>query len=70
MFVLEGHVGTVLTMTVDVPPQHGREIARRLGERDNVKLWMVEETHISLQVVWRRRILEDLVESMGLEGEK
>lgn len=58
------------SLDTNVPPNHGMQIARRLGVREGVRLWLKEETHISLQVRWRREILEDLVQSMGVKRER
>lgn len=44
------------------PPSHGKQIAERLGA--NAKLRVEDETHASLTLNWRRRILEDLLKSL------
>lgn len=42
-----------------VPPNHGRQIAKRLG--DHVRLRLEDDTHASIFFRWRKEILEDLV---------
>lgn len=45
-----------------VPPTHGKQIAQRLGTR--ALLNMKDETHASIFTNWRRKFLQDLVESI------
>ena len=45
-----------------VPCNHGEQIAARLGGK--VQLRVEDETHASLTIKWRRRVLEDLVRSL------
>lgn len=56
------------SLDTNVPANHGVQIAKRLGKRKGVKLRVEEETHISLQAVYKREMLEDLVEWMGNSG--
>jgi pimeloyl-ACP methyl ester carboxylesterase len=46
------------------PPSHGEQIKERLGGNANAMLRVEDETHASLTMNWRRRILEDLLKSM------
>ena len=52
------------SLDTNVPANHGVQIAKRLGDGDGVRLRVEEETHISLQAVYKREMLEDLVEWM------
>ncbi|CRK29924.1 hypothetical protein BN1708_005063 [Verticillium longisporum] len=45
-----------------VPPNHGRQIAKRLG--DHVRLRLEHDTHASIFFRWRKEILEDLVSNI------
>ncbi|KAF9878769.1 alpha beta hydrolase fold protein [Colletotrichum karsti] len=45
-----------------VPPNHGVQIAKRLG--DNAHLRLEDDTHASIFFGWRKEVLEDLVKNM------
>lgn len=47
---------------VFVPLNHGETIARRLGDRANLRV--EDETHASIFFNWREQFLEDLVKSI------
>ena len=46
-----------------VPPNHGVQLAKRLGSRAELRL--LDETHVSLTQDWRKEILEDLLKAMA-----
>lgn len=50
------------TQDLNVSGQHGVEIAKRF--RGNAKLRLLEETHMSLQVKYRDRILDEILQDM------
>ena len=59
------------SLDTNVPPNHGVQIKRRFEGRKGVRLRMEEETHVSLQAMYGREMLADLVEWMGRsEGER
>jgi pimeloyl-ACP methyl ester carboxylesterase len=45
-----------------VPPNHGVQLAKRLGSRADLRL--EDETHASLTVNWKKEILEILIKAM------
>ena len=45
-----------------VPCHHGEQIAARLGSGAHLRI--EDETHASLTIMWRKKVLEDLVRSM------
>ena len=47
---------------VFVPPNHGVQLAKRLGSRAHLRL--EDETHASLTVNWKKEILESLIKAM------
>ncbi|CRK29922.1 hypothetical protein BN1708_005061 [Verticillium longisporum] len=47
-----------------VPPNHGRQLAKRLG--DHVRLRLEDDTHASMFFRWRKEILKDLVQLTSL----
>jgi pimeloyl-ACP methyl ester carboxylesterase len=49
-------------LDVFVPLNHGETIAKRLGDRANLRV--EDETHASIFFSWREQILEDLVNSI------
>lgn len=47
---------------VNVPLNHGLQIAARLGDRAHLRV--EDETHLTISALWREEILKGIVESM------